>query len=156
MKIREFQFKILNNVICNNCILYFLGKRDNNHCTFCELFIEKTDHLFFTCTFISQFWKKVMNWWFDLTGENIYLEIKEVLFGIMESRTSYCLLLNIIILYGKFFVYKSRLNNVKPNFPYFVTEIKDVYNKEKTIAEQKGTQQYDRFQQMWRPCIQVF
>ena len=94
-----------------------------------------------------------MNWWYELTEENFQLEKKEILFGITERRTRYCSLLNLIVFYGKYFIYKSRLNKVRPIFSHFEIEIKDLFQKERKIATKKGEHHYKKFEQMWKPYV---
>ena len=47
--LRDFQFKILNNITCTNILLKKMGKRNSDLCTFCNLNREDIFHLFFHC-----------------------------------------------------------------------------------------------------------
>ena len=46
-KIREFQYKILNNIVFTNEKMFRLKMIDSPLCTFCKREIESIEHLFF-------------------------------------------------------------------------------------------------------------
>ena len=55
-KLREFQYKILNRILCTNKMLFKFKKVDSPLCDFCEKELETIEHLFFHCTKVCTFW----------------------------------------------------------------------------------------------------
>lgn len=56
IKIAEFSYKMLQNILCNNAFLIKLGKDVNEYCSLCNT-IERTRHLLFGCINIVNFLK---------------------------------------------------------------------------------------------------
>ena len=67
LKRREFQYKILNCIVCMNLKLYLYryGLSTSNP-TFCHETAESIWHLFYFCKLSSNFWRHVLSWLFVL------------------------------------------------------------------------------------------
>ena len=61
-KIREFQYKVLNNIVFTNEKLFRFGLAQSPSCTFCQEESESLEHLLFLCKFSCEFWKHVLSW----------------------------------------------------------------------------------------------
>ena len=104
-KLREFQFKILNRVV--------FGMAESDKCVFCQTEVESIEHLLFSCKISSVFWKQVLSW---LRDNNIVENLKEedTIFGKFDVGDDF-LLLNHILLFGKYFIHKN-VRRVCPPF----------------------------------------
>ena len=56
-KIREFQYKVLNNIVFTNEKLFKIKMTDSPQCTFCKNEIESLEHLFYSCEITRSFWE---------------------------------------------------------------------------------------------------
>ena len=56
IKIRIFQYKLLNNVLCLNKKLFQFGIISQSKCSFCELYDETPQHIFYECTYAQNLW----------------------------------------------------------------------------------------------------
>ena len=56
-KLRESQFKLLHRRIATNDILYKIGIKQSDSCTFCGEATENLVHLFWSCKYSNAFWK---------------------------------------------------------------------------------------------------
>ena len=131
-KLREFQFKILNKILYTNDLSYKIGKVKSPLCDFCQIDLETTDH--FHCHFVKRFWNEM---YVLLKAKNILpkpLKI-EVIFGICEDKPN-VLLANLIILNGKYYIYKSKLNNSPLSCKSFVQRTETIYYTESIIAKE--------------------
>ena len=84
-KLREFKNKILNRILYTNEMLFRFKKVDSPLCDFCENELETVEHLFFFCTKVNI---------------SVSLEIKDVLFGILDT-SNINILVNYIVLESK-------------------------------------------------------
>jgi len=71
-----------------------------------------------------------------LTKQNIRLEaltLVNVLFGVFNENEDN-IILNHLILMGKFYIYTCKLNSTNPSLKVFIVKTKTVYQKERQIA----------------------
>ena len=96
--LRDFQFKILNNITCTNILLKKLGKVDSDVCSFCCRSREELEHLFYVCPFSQVFWIYFKLLWFENIKEDITLSFKEIIIGFRGKDLDF---LNYCILVGE-------------------------------------------------------
>ena len=92
-KLREFQYKILNNIVFTNDKLFRFGFSQSPNCTFCNEEPESLEHLLSCCKVSSEFWKEVLSW---LKEYNIVLEsFNEIglFLGIFEESEDFFLII---------------------------------------------------------------
>ena len=70
-KLREFQCKILNNIVFTKDKLFRFGLSQSPNCMFCNEEPESIEHLLSRCKVSSEFWKDVLSW---LKDNNIIIE----------------------------------------------------------------------------------
>ena len=56
---RNFQYKILHNILYLNKKLYILGKVDSPLCSYCHSNDESVAHLLWECVHVSQLWSQL-------------------------------------------------------------------------------------------------
>ena len=102
-KLREFQYKILNNIVFTNDKLFRFGLSQSPNCTFCNEEPESIEHLLSRCKVSSEFWKEVLSW---LKENNIIIEsLNEIgLFLGNFEKTEDFLIINHILLLGKYYI----------------------------------------------------
>ena len=61
-KLREFQYKILNDIVFTNDKLFRFGLSQSPNCTFCNEEPESIEHLLSHCKVSFEFWKDVLSW----------------------------------------------------------------------------------------------
>jgi len=71
------------------------------------------------------------------------LTFENILFGVFNNNEDF-IILNHLILLGKFFIYKCKLNKIKPTLTIFLAKTKTVYYIEKKIAT-KNNQLYKHY-----------
>uniref|UniRef100_A0A673ISF1 PRA1 family protein n=1 Tax=Sinocyclocheilus rhinocerous TaxID=307959 RepID=A0A673ISF1_9TELE len=84
---------------------------DHNNCTFCDVDIETTVHLFFDCSFSRAFWSETFEWLKVSMKLSSQFSKNDIIFGlIMEDLHTQVVLNNIFIL-GKFYIHKCNFLN---------------------------------------------
>ena len=136
-KIREFQYKILNCIVFTNEKLSRIGLVESPSCTFCQEVAESVEHLLFSCKISSDFWKHVLSWLRDnhvLVGT---IDESDLILGKFDIVNDF-ILINHILLLGKFYIYSRRCLNSVPTLRGFVARTRRVYNIKLHIAREKN------------------
>ena len=129
VKYREFQFKVINNILNLNYKLYKMKLIDSPLCSLCNLENETTEHLFWNCSMIQDFWNQLGRV-LDMFDFSILTE-KTVILGLL---TKDCSLFNFILLVAKKTIYLSRFKSVKPTIFDFISLLLEAYKMEKYIS----------------------
>jgi len=136
-KIREFQYKILNNIIFTNQKLFKLKMIESPLCTFCKRETKSLKHLFFNCYVTKFFWEAFCSWLIECSISLQPLTLTDIVFGIFNVEKDFDIL-NHLVLAAKLYIYKCKLNNVNPSLQVYKAKIKGVYQIEKRIATSRN------------------
>jgi hypothetical protein len=134
VKLKWFQIKINNRNLVTNSVLKEMGIVANNRCNFCKTEKDSIYHYLWQCEYVKTFWAEFENFLKNKCDHCIRLKLSDilVLFGIDNNvRTDQGF--DFILLRAKFFVYKCRINNVKPNFNIFLKELEYLYKIDEYI-----------------------
>ena len=87
-KLRAFQFKLLNNVIYLNNMLFKFSKSGSLLCSFCNLKEKTPYHLFYECNHTYFLWNQLSHFLFN--SLNIPpLAPQSVIYGLMNQRENF-------------------------------------------------------------------
>ena len=118
--VKAFQYKVLNSILYTNTILYKMGFRTNDLCSFCKSQSESLNHLFFHCPYSKQFWNDLEIYWCSVSSKRTRLSVQNVLIGIIaENADPLHLLLNYFIMTGEVFLWNCTNNQILPNIHGF-------------------------------------
>ena len=141
---RNFQYKILHNMLHINKMLFTFGKTKTPLCSFCHSYDETIKHIFLECIYVKQLWNHLRLF---LTNE-IYLSIltpQTAIFGFINGiENNVYKIKNHILLIFKLHVYKSRERG-NLELSSLINEIKKVKLLEKNSAQNhvKKLEQYN-------------
>jgi hypothetical protein len=105
-QLQTFQYKILTKTSASRSNLKKWKIVESAACTFCGELYTIT-HMFYRCTLCTNFWKQVQNWIRNSLQVTFNLSIIDILFGIPFANDQNLLHLNLIILHGKWFIFKQ-------------------------------------------------
>ena len=126
---REFQFKVLNDILSLNYKLYKMKVISSPLCSFCNLENETIEHLFWNCTFTQDFWNQLGR---ELTMFDFsLLTEKSVILGILSKES---VLFNHILVIAKKSIYLSRCKSCTPKISDCVSLLTRSYKMERFIA----------------------
>lgn len=102
-RLRELQWKILNNIYPTNILLNKMKVKLSNKCDLCPDKVDYIEHFFYECIYTRQFWKRVTSL---LTGKietKVEFTVNDILFGMVKGEMSDndFKLINYYILLGK-------------------------------------------------------
>ena len=108
LKRREFQYKILNCIVCMNLKLYLYryGLSTSNP-TFCHETAESIWHLIYFCKLSSDFWRHVLSWLKDNCVCTGILKESDTIFGKFDIDEDF-ILINDSLLLGKHYTYSKK------------------------------------------------
>lgn len=127
-KLREFQYKSLNNIVFANDKLFRVGLAYSPNCTFCSEEPESLERLLLRYKVSSEFWKEVLSW---LKDNNIGTE------SFFFEETEDFFIINHVLLLGKYYIYVRKCHGSLPSLRGFITIIRSVYNIELHIARER-------------------
>ena len=131
---RNFQYKILQNILYLNKALFAFGKIKTPLCSFCHSYDKAIKHIFLECICVKQLWNHLRL----LLTNNISLTIltlKNAIFGFINGiENSVYKIANHILLIFKLHVYKSRERGIV-ELSRLINEIKKVKLPRKKSAQ---------------------
>ena len=138
-KLRVFQYKILNNILLVNKMLFKLWKVESQLCSFCKGEDEPYIHLFYRCTKTSILWRQLQEF---LVPFSIFPSISPLsaILDFLDDALQHKLLLTHILLIFKSYIYKASENknlifNMLKNY---LTKLRDLE------ANLKDNDKYDK------------
>ena len=102
VKLRWFQYRILNRVLTTNTLLYKINQRNNNLCTFCNEEPETIKHIFTEYKKVMPIWVQLQNWFLQKIGLSVTLNQNLILFGTDLKKSNHAV--NLIIILTKFYI----------------------------------------------------
>ena len=102
-KTREFQYKLLNNIVFTNDKLFRFKMIDSPLCAFCQTEVESPEHLFFHCNVTKSFWQLLCSWMSEQKVISTPLTLENVIFGVFNIVEDFHIL-NHIILLAKYYI----------------------------------------------------
>ena len=126
-------------------------------CAFCNAEQESLEHLLYFCKTSSFFWRELLSW--IAVEANIVLNasLLDIFLGKFDLEKDF-LLVNHILLLGKYFIYKCKLSQVIPSLLVFKAKLKATYKVELYIAKEKGIllnhhKKWDKFLSWLSSCL---
>ena len=157
IKLRWFQIRLMNRILCTNITLKAMQIRDSDLCTFCNEEQETIEHLFTECEFVLMFWKDVKDLLVQYNILNDNFEFDSILMLFTYSKNhgkqmskSLFYFLNV----ARYFVYKSRCEECIPIFASFLNYFKSKYQTIRYIATKNNIiEQFDKEWENWQELI---
>ena len=115
-----------------------IGRADSPLCFFCKKYDESFVHLFCECEKVQSLWDSLTALIENKTGDHFTLSNCQKMFGVDVSDTEHKTTLNFLILCLKFYIYRSKFQEVNLSFPAFKNLVKMKVKTEYKVAESKG------------------
>ena len=135
-KSREFQFKVINNILPLNYKLYKMHLLSSPNCTFGCPDNETIEHIMWNCPVSQTFWNNVKAFLIDYIDLS-FIQERIVIVGFLENVTDK-ILINHIIFTVKRCIFVSRCNGTCPNTSCFRNMLLRSYREEMYIAKKHG------------------
>ena len=142
-------YVVLTMPTLNKAYLLFIYLFITNLCTFCKIHDETIEHLFFDCP-VTQIFLKSLSKQLKQYYNNLIFDKKEYFFG-FESGD---LLVNLISIITKNYIFKCKLNEQRLNIVEFKHKIMWYRSLEQYISKKNNT--ILAFEKMWTPLQYIF
>jgi hypothetical protein len=152
VKLRWFQYRILNRILTTNTFMYTIGQRNDNLCTFCNREPETIKHLFTECEKVKNIWAQLQTWLLQKLGFTVIFNKNHILFGTELKKTNHAA--NLILILTKFHIYRRRCQNVPPLFTLLKKEIENYHKLERFIFLKDSN--FQLYQSKWQVWSRLF
>ena len=134
-KLREFQFKILHNILYTNARLSKMNipTVDNALCSFCKNKEETLLHILHDCQHVQLFWEA----FFMLWGQKLKLRVRPKIWQIILGDPKLSSIVNFLLLIGKRYIYICRCKKTLPKFTAYKRFVNSIQKTEYHIALRK-------------------
>ena len=152
--LRWFQFRILHNILTTNKSVNRYNKEQNENCTFCNRYPESIEHLFWQCEITQGFWENLVRIINTKCkhAHNLKINKKFIILGSTHNIKTDSVL-DLIILLAKHFIYKSKVNKIKPTIKHFEYILHKRFLIEKCISTTQAKQMH--FKTAWNPYMNM-
>ena len=116
-EVKEMQYKILHRYIATNRLLSLMKKVECSQCTFCSIQCETIYHLFYECVLLKSIWHHIAKTCSHMCNDDIRFSCKDVIIEYVNNNidTDKVSIINMVILYTKYYIYKCKYEPVIPN-----------------------------------------
>jgi len=131
-KLREFQFKFLHRIVVTKKELRRYGIKSDSDCSYCGE-LDSIEHTFIDCRFTKSFVGQAVEWFYFSSGTQFHPEIEETLFGLPKQHSAARVTrkFNYTLLFMKYYIYSSKLNDSSITLSEFINKINFKYKIEK-------------------------
>ena len=120
-KIKNFQFKLLHNIVPTNTFLNKCKLCESELCSFCGETRETVLHIFCECNVVKNIWLLISNRFQERCGLTVSLSICDIILGINDIGK---LFLNTIMLLTKYYIFSCKYKKVYPSFSEIISVLK--------------------------------
>ena len=126
----SLQYKILHRVFKCNYKLFLWGVKDSSACIECNM-TDNVEHYSYYCDTVKKFWDKIEIWVNNMFPVAVNFATLDILLGCQNPDKMYFYAINLILLYGKYFIHKCKLNNKSLSWDYFQIMLKNFLSIDK-------------------------
>ena len=137
IKLQNFQFKFLHQILPNNMILFKMGKRETNTCIFCNTAVDNLEHMFWSCNKIQIFLKRTEFYLQKKLGEHFTINKKQLFLGYLGKDNFE--LINHLYLLLKFYIFTCFVTERRVSVNAFLNKIIYTEETERYIAKKNET-----------------
>ena len=137
----QYPLKILHRYLAVNKLLAQIGIVDSDLCSFCKREKEDIQHFFWDCTELVSFWQNIQT---HILKNSVHLDMRNVVLGLCDIENSK---FNFVILNAKYYIYKCKWDESKPNYNVFIKILKTCKDTEKMIALKNN--RVDKWNSKW-------
>jgi hypothetical protein len=151
-KYQWFQYRINQNILATNRILYKMKIVESPICTFCKDKEESLVHVLWECEKVQELIQEFESW-VDSKSVSLNFNKKSFLLG-LTSNTLTNLVYNNILILIKFYIYKTRCENGNLAIVSLKSFLLKEYEVQKFIQTKNG--KFNEFINSWRCVLNLF
>ena len=149
VKMKWFQLRICHRVLVTNSMLTHMKIVESNKCNFCQIEKDTILHYLWECPHVQTFWNDFLKFIKEKCVHCDRLELNSTLILLGKDsniKTDECF--DEIVVKAKFYIYKCRINKVKPNIQIYVNnDLRLMYKLDKHVHHLEMN--IDKFYRKW-------
>lgn len=145
----SFQFKVLHRLTPTGRYLSIRRIVPSDSCSFCEEQPDTILHYFYYCEYARHIWAELETK-LHAIGINVFISLETAILGSLDCS----LMLNVIFLWTRVYIYKSKIANIVPTFPGLIGTITSYYNVLMMISMK--TNNFELFKIQWSNLLPLF
>ena len=134
-KLKWMQIRIVNHILTTNKSVSKFKLNQSPLCTFCNMTDETIAHIFYDCSKVKEFWRKLEQQVYhkcpNIRIQNIPRQM--ILLGTSPEFHSTSIF-DIILVMAKLYIYRQKVKNETLNIEIFIQELKTRYEADKYNA----------------------
>ena len=152
-KLIMFQYKVSHRILACKYKLRVWKIETDDICNCCQIAQDSLEHHLVACPDTLNFWNNAFNWFKSVTGVLFPIDTYDIILGIPNPNEDAVIdQLNFVILQGKYFIYKCKLNNKSIDFYLFLVSLKLSLNiKESSVSLNNREKSFKR---IWEPLLE--
>ena len=155
VKLRSFQYHIINKTLVTNKHLFLWKIKDSDKCYFCGSCVESIEHLLLTCNKVSKFWQDVCSEIQRQTSLKLDITFKTVIIG--KTYPTQNRLINHVLLIVKRYIYVCRCLCKSLSIEGVVKFIKRCFLIERQIIHNSSDAvKVKNFEEKWKSFYEWF
>ena len=147
-QLQWFQLRLIHRILPTKKYLVQCNLTVDSSCSFCGVTDETLSHLFWNCRHVKSFWDDMINFLHEkcIHCTRLYFKEELILFGSAEKiKTDGPM--NFLILFAKFYIYKCKFDNIKPNLKTYLKQLQHRISIERALAFKSN--KYEAFKNSW-------
>ena len=150
-QLQALQYRIIHRYVPCKKWLCNINVVASGICESCNV-QDDIQHFLFACTPVRIFWSQLESWWNNVSNCPVVLTEKHVIFGLYYDL-KYFTSINYVLLLGKMYIYRQKMQEKELSFKYFLHELKNRLMIEKSICESNnGLLEFNR---KWESIIEI-
>ena len=154
-RLRWFQTRLMHRILPTNKYLFMCKLIDSPLCSFCDQEQDSLSHIFWSCPEIYAFWMSLQDYIHDKCAHtsNFLFSEELILFGV-QNRVHSDLVMDLIILQTKFYIWKCKIQRKLPRIPILIQILKARHSTEKQVAFSMNKNNF--FHTAWQMYLPLF
>jgi hypothetical protein len=145
----SFQWKLLHRLIPTGRYLFLRRLRQSEECIFCDEPVDDLEHYFFYCECVREIWGCLEDRLNEL-GIDVLITRSDALVGSLNGGIP----LNIIFVWTRAFLYRSKLQEIPPSFPALLGVLKFNFFVLRSLSF--SASRNERFAALWKKFLPLF
>ena len=132
--LQSFHFKVIHRYLACQSNLYKWKKAPSPSCLCCGI-VDSIEHHLFLCVRLQHFWDELFTWLASIFSVRIDFGVTDIIFGLKNENEDITIhVFNYCILYAKYYIYSSKVNEKRVCLSDYKSGIKIRLEIEKYIA----------------------
>ena len=151
MKYKNFQYRLLHNIIFANDRLFYFGKKPTQECDYCTEEKQTVEHMLYSCKVVKIIWDELYGYIItsmNVNSQDIEIRWSTIMLNLIHAKNIH--VVNYMCLIVKQYMYRNKCFGKIPNIEGAIAQIHKIY----LIEKYNAVQHMKKFNIKWE-CYQL-